>query len=404
MTDAPTLATTVADGGPRARGWWPALRYCLTVFFLVRIGLLVLGLLGVGLLRPNKGSDVPGWPAHQVTSGWHNLFTSWERFDALWYLRIASTGYRSDDGSAAFFPLYPLLIRVVAWPLGRHYLLAAYLVSNLALIAALYLLYRLTELELGPVAARRTVLFLCIFPTGFFLFAPYTESLFLALSVGCLYAARRSRWLLAGVLGAFASSARSAGLLLALPLLVEGALQLRSLAEGRVRRAAAAVLAAALVPVGTGLYFAYWAYHGGNWRRPLDVEKPVWNKQFSLPWHTLHRGWQLGTRLLGSFPDSYHTLDLLIVLILLGTSVWVALRLRPTYSVYTVLSLLPPLLLMDERGPLLSVPRYYLVVFPLFWGLARFAERWRAHELVLATSAIGLGVMSVLFVNWFYIF
>jgi hypothetical protein len=399
--DAPAVSPAKVGGW---RDWWPATRYALTVFLCVRIGLLIVGLLSVALLPSNKGTDVPGWPAHQVTGGWHNMFTAWERYDALWYLRIASTGYRGDDGSAAFFPLYPLLTRAVAYPLGHRWLLAAYLVSNLALVAALILLHRLTELELGEVAARRAVLYICIFPTGFFLFAPYTESLFLALSVGCLYAARRSQWLLAGALGALASSTRSAGIVLALPLLVEGFLQLRAQPEGRLRRAAAAVGAAALVPVGMVLYLGYWAQYGGDWRRPLDIQKSGWGKEFSTPWHTLHRGWETGTQFIGSYPGGYHTLDLLVVVVVLGASIWTVFRLRPTYSVYVFLSLIPPLLLMYDGRPLISVPRYYLVAFPVFWAFGRFAERWRAHDLIVAGSAIGAGVMSILYINWYYIF
>lgn len=387
------------------RSWLPAAAYCVRVFLCVRVGLFVLGLLSTALLPANKGTDVPGWPAPVLTGGWHNVFTAWERYDALWYLRIAATGYRSDDGSAAFFPLYPLLVRAVSTPLGHHWLLGAYLVSNAALLVGLVLVHRLTELELGPLAARRTVLYLCVFPTGFFLFAPYSESLFLALSVGCLYAARRHRWAVAGLLGALASASRSAGLLLALPLVVEGALQAwRGPLQARWRGLAASVAAAAAVPVGMLLYLAYWGHYGQSWRRPLDIQKSGWSKQFSLPWHTLYRGWQEGTKYPGSYPGGYHALDLLCVLVVLAAGVWVVLRVRLTYSVYLALSLLLPLLLMFDGRPLLSLPRYYLVVVPVFWAFAAFAERWRAHDLVVGVSAAGAGLMSILYINWYFIF
>jgi hypothetical protein len=67
-------------------------------------------------------------------------------------------------------------------------------------------------------------------------------------------------------------------------------------------------------------------------------------------------------------------------------------------------SLLLPLTLAFDGRPLLSLPRFVVVVFPLFWALARLAERWRVHDAVVATSAAGLGLLSVLFVNWYYIF
>lgn len=397
-------AATAADAAWRQ--WWPSLRYALQVFLVVRLGLFLVGLLAVGLLPSNKGTDVPGWPAAPLTGGWHNVFTAWERFDALWYLRIASAGYRSDDGSAAFFPLFPLLTRAVAVPLGRHWLLGAYVVSQLALVVALMLLHRLTAMEFGDRTARRTLVYLCVFPTGFFLFAPYSESLFLALSVGCLYAARRSAWLIAGVLGALASASRSAGLLLAVPLLVEGALQVRASSElqARLRTAAAACGAAALVPVGMGLYLAYWGIYGQDWRRPLEIQKANWSREFTWPWDSLYSGWQLGMKYIGSFPGGYHTLDLLIVAVAFAAAVWVALRLRATYSVYLGLSLVLPLLLTYGGRPFISMPRYLLVAVPIFWALTRFTERWRAHDVVVAAGAAGTGVMSLLFVNWYYIF
>src|SRR5215210_2006033 len=72
------------------------------------------------------------------------------RWDSVWYLRIADSGYGDSAARAAFFPLYPLLVRVAATPGGASegaLLVAGYLVSVVAFLAALVLLYRLTELE-----------------------------------------------------------------------------------------------------------------------------------------------------------------------------------------------------------------------------------------------------------------
>ena len=89
-----------------------------------------------------------------------------------------------------------------------------------ALAVALYLLHRLTELELGRAAAGPAVLLLCVFPASVFLGAPYSESLFLAASVGAFYAARTGHWAAAGAAAAAASATRSAGVLLLLPLVI----------------------------------------------------------------------------------------------------------------------------------------------------------------------------------------
>ena len=124
------------------------------------------------------------------------------RWDSVWYLRIADSGYGGQRARArAFFPLYPLLVRGLATRSGRlagALLLAAYAVSLAAFLGALVLLYRLTELELGRRLARPTLLLLAVFPAALYFGAPYSESLFLLLAVGAFYAARTGSWAWAG--------------------------------------------------------------------------------------------------------------------------------------------------------------------------------------------------------------
>lgn len=390
----------------RLAAWWPSLRAALLVFVPVRLGLFLLGLLGVGVLPTNDPVDVPGWPATTPSAGWHAVFTAWERQDALWFLRIASAGYAPDDGSAAFFPLYPLLVRAVGTLLGGSWLLAAYLVSSVALVAGLAVLHRLTLHELGSEQiARRTLLYLAVFPTGLFLFAPYSESLFLALSVGCLYAARRSAWLPAAALGAMASGTRSVGLLLVLPLAVEAVLQLRASAgPGAAVRLLGRLAAAAAAGLGTAGYLLWWQVAHGDPTRPLSVQRTSWQREPAWPWDTLLAGAREGVRYLGSYAGGYHTLDLLLVAAALAAGVWVALRLRATWAVWVWVSLLLPLTMVFPGRPLLSLPRFLVLVFPLFWALASLAERGRVHDAVVVVSAGGLGVFGLLFVNWYYVF
>src|SRR4051812_29226269 len=178
------------------RSSWEGVRYCLLVFLGVRIGLSILAVAAMGTL-PHTVTPVspPGWPSPPYDgSSLHILVTAWERADGLWFLRIADGGYGLGDGSAAFFPLYPLAIRAVSWLLGGHPLPAALLVSNLSFLGALIVLYRLTVREISVPAARTAVLLLALFPTSFFFFAPLSESLFLLLAVGSFSAARRRWW------------------------------------------------------------------------------------------------------------------------------------------------------------------------------------------------------------------
>ncbi|HEY7660694.1 MAG TPA: mannosyltransferase family protein [Actinomycetota bacterium] len=378
-----------------------ALAFCTLAYLGLRLAMLVIGLAGVALFPPLDPVSVPGWPARPVPDpGWHNLLTAWERFDALWFLRIAESGYRLEDGSAAFFPLFPFATRGAASVLGGHELLAATLVSNLAFIGGLVVTYILTCTELSERAARTTVLLMCVFPTSFFFLMPYSESLFLLLAVTAFWGARRGKWWVAAAAGAGAALTRSVGIVLAPALLVE-ALQQRS--EGR--GPAWPGLAAALATVGGLLvYLAGWGIGAGEWLAPI-TRQANWERTFSFAPVTLWNGTTAAFRYLGQPNGGYWLLDWLIVVPMVAASAYAVVRLRPAFSLYLWGGLLVPLSFVFEGRPLMSMPRFVLPLFPAFWGLALGLERLRIpRSVALVAGAVGLGLLSVLTVNWYYIF
>ena len=380
---------------------WQGIRYSLTVFLAVRLGLLILGLVAVELFPPLKPVSVPGWRAQPLPDpGWQNAFTSFERFDALWFLRIASSGYRTGDGSAAFFPLYPLAIRAVSWVMGGHPFGAALLVSNAAIACGLCVVYALTASERSIATARRTVLLVALFPTSFFFFAPYSESLFLLLAATTYWAARSRRWAAAGAAGALAALTRNVGIVLA-PALVVEAFHQRSEGRGSVLPGLGAAVA---VGIGTLAYLAYWWAKVGDWLAPID-QQANWQRTFSSPWATVVDGTRDAFRYLGNANGGYWLIDWLIVVPVVGASVFALLRYRPSYSVFLWGGLLIPLSFVFADRPLMSMPRFVLPLFPAFWALAELTERWRIPEkAVVAVGAAGLALLVVLFVNWYYIF
>ena len=113
----------------------------------------VIGVVGVTLFPPLGAVGVPGWSAPAFHPGWQNAFTAWERFDALWFLRIAESGYRLRDGSAAFFPLYPMLLRAVAAVIGLSVAVLAPLISVTAAAGALFVGDRWLRAVTGPAGA-----------------------------------------------------------------------------------------------------------------------------------------------------------------------------------------------------------------------------------------------------------
>jgi hypothetical protein len=140
------------------------------------------------------------WDSH--LNGARRWFEIWDQWDFGYYREIAESGYNSGDGSLAFYPLFPWLLRLVAY-VCKSYLFAGLIVSGIASIIAAVVLRRLVQLDYGASVAMRSVWFLLIFSTAYFLHVGYSESLFLAIALGSILAARVERWWLAGVLGAF---------------------------------------------------------------------------------------------------------------------------------------------------------------------------------------------------------
>jgi hypothetical protein len=385
----PPIAVT-----PRLRD---GLRQCVLTFLGVRIGLSLLSWIAVTVFPVRTGLPiVRGWPIATASEGWQAIVTATERQDAAWFLRIATHGYGAHDGSAAFFPLYPLAVKTVAALPGIGPLGAALLISNACFLGALVMLHGLTRLEgMSEEAARNTVLLVAIFPTAFFFLAPYTEGPFLLLSVTTFWFARRDEWALAWVAGVLAALTRSVGVVLIVGLAVEAIQRSREDRRPMTPRLAAAVG----VAVGPALYFLYWWIARGDPLAPLDAQRG-WQRTLTFPLATLVRAveyaWRYGT---------YWLIDLLVVGVVVIATLAGIRWLRGGYTAYALASLALPLFDPFPDRPLLSMPRFVVVVFPAFWVMARAVERRRLPEpAVVATFAGGYALLAALFVNWWNVF
>lgn len=378
------------------RAW----RYCLLVFVALRIGVSLLGAIGVSVLPQRALVSVPGWADNSYVAGAHNLVTSMERQDALWFLRIADDGYRTDDASAAFFPGYPIVVRGASWAIGGRPLLAGFLVSNLSFLLALVLLYDLSRREYSEETARRTVLYLAVFPTAFFFMAPYSESLFLLLAVASFRQSRLGRWPTSAAAGIGAAATRSLGIVLAPALAVEAFQQCREeRADPGRSRLGVALCCACAIPIGLVAYLVFWKFRTGDALAPLRFQSN-WLREPMFPLETLWRA--VGAAM---HDGSYWLIDVLVVLPCLGLAVLVAMRARLSYTLYTWLGILLPMALVWPGRPLMSMPRFMVVLFPLFWMLADLTQRRRIpHTLVIAVSSAGLGLLTVLFATNYFIF
>jgi hypothetical protein len=358
------------------------------------------------------------WLTPDVPPGTLNIWAHW---DGAWYSQIAAEGYETV-ASTAFFPLYPLLIRSFAELFGGPLALGTLsvwgvLLSLLALPFALYFVYNIAREGWGERTAQVTVLTLAVFPTSFFLNAAYTESLFLALSAGSLWALRvRRDLLLACALAAFATATRNVGVFLLVPLAYAW---LRGEA-GRGYGWGRGVACLALASSGLVAYAAYlWSRSGdlflfysaqGYWsRRPTDPSSSV-TAVFVEAYEGLAGLFRprpladsaledLMGRLNGT-TDAYNLLFLLFAAALLVSG----LRVLPfSLSAYTFLLIIPAVFFGKPETPLMGFPRYVLVAFPLFIVLAVLLKNRRRLGLWLGLSAAYSLVLCAEFVSWRFV-
>lgn len=324
----------------------------------------------------------------------------WQRWDACWYSKIASFGYEPAEMSANFWPLFPALTGVTATVLGGAVASAGLLVSAIAYIAAMTGLHRLVARDFETVIARRTVLFISIFPSAFFLFAPFTEALFLALAVWSIAMARERRWLLAGLLGLLAGLTRIQGVFLVLPLAWEalaaaGVTAWRPWREVRlppieVGPLARGALASGGPLVGFVAFFAYSAAVAGQ--TPLDTQDAWGGKEFFPPWDVAAAAWQWTL-------DRHDPLQFLnlALLVLFGLLLIAGMRRLPV--AYTLFAL-PQIALLATRiqpTPLTSTSRYLLVIFPMFVVLALIPwPRLRLAWAIISTLFLAVLVQAFL--------
>ncbi len=336
------------------------------------------------------------------------------RWDSVWYLGIAHDGY---DGGAdtAFFPLYPLLVRtlVLPHPSEAALLFSAYVVSFACFAGALWLLERLVELELGQRIAGTAVWLVALFPASLFFSAPYSESLFLLVSVGAFYTARTGRWAWAGALAAAAAATRSAGIVLLVPLFL--------LWFDSHPRRGRDVAWLALAPLGLAAYALHLEVAHSDAFAFVDAQK-VWFREFAGPfvgvWDGTTAAWDGVRQLVSGSRDSvYFELAAgdpfrvaAINLLLFGFLVFAIVavigafrRLPRAYGAYALAALALPLSYPVGPQPLMSLPRFLAVLFPLFMWLAVVSEERGWTVPVTAASAVGLGLFTTQFAAWEWI-
>ena len=338
-----------------------------------------------------------------------NIASVYGRMDGYRYLEIAQNGYTASGDynkmvNLAFFPMYPLLVRLVSLLTGNLYV-AAFLTSNLCLSVTCYYLYRLALLDYEAETARRSVVLLLVFPFSFFCSITYPESTFLMFSVLCAYCARRRSWLGAGIFGMLCAFTRTQGILMLAVCAYE---YLMEMGIGKdnwrefFRRLRPNVCWLLLIPVGylaylgvnkavTGDWFAFLTYQREFWGQssfgfvPANIAG-VCRSAFEAP-NAIERiaGW--GTEAAFIF----------FSLILLTASFK---KIRTSYFIYMVVYLY----VSFSLASLISAPRYLVGAFPLFLMLASWLKNRYAYAACVFVSAVLLCFYTVAFSFQWYIY
>lgn len=362
----------------------------------------------VSALRPLTAIEqvIPLWPPSTPLGQWLSraLLAPWERWDVVWYARIVEFGYRASDGTAQFHPLYPWLALPLARVTGQP-LLGLLIVSSLTGLSSAWLLFRLAELELGvPLHARTAVLLYLTCPMAFVLFAPYSEALFLLLSIACFWLLRRRVWWAAGLAGGLAALTRQQGVLLLLPATIELWEAYRREEQGLLRdwKSWSGLI---LIPAGLLLWLVYRAAFLSDLN--LDIHsfheliysflisssavEVVSTQTFMWPWQAL----ALAIMRLWQALDLDLTVNLVLSLGFLLAVILSWRRLRLSYRLYVLaMTLISFSYHTGMTHPYMGLPRHLFLAFPVFIGLAPLVRHsWQRLAIV------GSGFAGILFLT-----
>jgi Gpi18-like mannosyltransferase len=373
--------------------WVAAFKHVLPTYLVIHIMFAVMTVFSVLFLVGDFSTN-----ALPIRS----LLHAWNHWDTEHYVFVAAHGYDSP-WRTAFFPLFSLLTHV-GMIVVRNAFLAGIIVSNIANLLMLMVLYQLVKEDFGEEQATRAGLYLSIFPSAFFLVAAYTESLFLCLVLLSFYQMRHSRWLWAAIFAFFACLTRSSGIFLLLPWAYE---YLRT-HEFSWRKIRFGVLSILLIPSSLVLYSGYCYLRFGDALSWYHAQS-IWNRQFHIPMATLLLGFKeikyapglLSFFSLRNILDLISILFILVMITLMLVGPWRLRRGQISYVIYAV-SLYLFLLsypVAYNPVPLQSIPRYMLAIFPIFIIASNLGKHRYFHDAYLFISGSLLFFSCLLFLT-----
>lgn len=340
----------------------------LFLFLVWRAVLLVLGYISSSVLPTNT------YTLAHLQQKIHPLLNVWVKWDSVWFYEIIRSGY-IREGLTAFFPLYPISVRVISKALFFvHPVLVGLGLSSIFLLGALFVFYKLLRLDYDEEFSHRAVFYLLIFPSALFYTLVYSEGLFLLLSISTFYFARVRRWKWCGILGFLAALTRPVGILLLISILLEFLISKRK-DWG---------FGLSLLPLGLVSYMAYLNSKFSDPLLFLHVQKE-WGR-FSSDW-------------VSNILNSLSPIKFLFFLSFALGSVIIYKKVRKSYGIYVFLNLLPCLI----SGSFMSINRHFAVLFPFYIILSHLGKNRPLDRSITLVSILFLAYTTILYVNGYWV-
>jgi hypothetical protein len=316
--------------------------------------------------------------------------------DGIHYLRIANTGY--FQYGEAFFPLYPLVIKIFSSIIPLPPAQIAWEISFVSFTAALLVLYDMLQ-EKSTEVARWTIIFLLAFPTAFFFTAVYSEGIFFLISLLCFYFLRKRKWWVAGIFGALASATRLFGVLLLIPMILE------YFALPKKSRRLSVALSFCIVLLGLVFYMIFLYQRSGDPLLFFHVQ-PAFGANRSgttiilLPQVFWRYGKIIFTAFMQPTPASYMVTVFELLTTVGALSViyygWKK-KISLSYLLYSLFAVLLPTL----TGTLSSMPRYVLSAFPIFMILGTIRNNTIKYTILCVFVIIEIVAAAFFLRGWF---
>jgi Gpi18-like mannosyltransferase len=375
----------------------PALKKVFPIFAISRIIIICVALLGtiiVPMRIPEQGELL--W---NVNVPFFNLFARW---DSAYYLNIAREGYVSEP-HWAFRPFFPIILRILTLLLSAGYgfdasaTILGFLINNLFLLGALFLIYRLTLIFYQEKTAYLTIVFIAFFPSAVFYSSIYAESLYLFLLTACFYTLETEKTLTSGSLGFLAGLTRPEGFLTSIIIVLRGFKAKNS--KAKLKSLSSALLAILSFPV----FLGYAHFETGNLYIVYHSET-TWNKT------TIFQ--MIGGILSSHTGENITYLLMALPIMLIGFSAVFSFfvgfsrnmhsesRIFPYYLLSAIL-----LIIYVFNGDGRSIARLFSTIIPMYWSLGNWVtKRPKLRLLILFLFTAMMIVGTILFTRWYQFF